>query len=683
MSLISLKNLNFSYKTASGEMVPVLRNLNLDIEAGELIAIQGPSGSGKSTLLYIIGCLLSSYSGQVKISGQDVSKLNDEQLAILRNRHIGFVFQQFHLLSKATVIENILLPSKYPSEIPTHKDANHRAAKLVEDLGLHGRTHHYPNQLSGGQQQRVSIARALLNDTQIILADEPTGSLDTNNSKQIMELLKAANRSGRTVIIITHDPEIAQQCNKVVHFRDGEIKEVVENKKPQQHIDSEDAAVEISSYKKIEPPKGRIAILNRYFHVGRTLFPLAFQSLRQNRTRSMLTMLGIVIGVAAVLSMITIGSFTKRKILDSYAEMGVNTVVFYGYPNWELKATDQVSAVFQSFDWDRDLMPIKKVFPEVIRISPSLYSWDNKVSYGGKIVDNDVRAFGVSSDGLSMANREVILGNNFSPFHVEYRSAVCVIGYDIYQRLFTNMSPLGQIISVSQRESSFGCRVIGVLASQTSNKEWNKPNLQVYLPYTFFQGTSDPWNSRIREVLLQVQQGADVEQVGKKVKAFFDMKYGKSARFVVGSDSVLIAQMNKFLSLFTILLAAIALVSLGVGGIGITNMMLVSVSERFKEIGIRKAFGATNFSIRVQYLVESILICSIAGAIGLVLGFILYQGAIYGATKLVTKLAFEWTVDFSALLLSVVSIFVVGVLSGLTPALKAEKLQVIEALRSE
>lgn len=683
MSLISLKNLNFSYKTSSGEMVPVLKNLNLDIGAGELIAIQGPSGSGKSTLLYIIGCLLSSYSGQVKIFDQDISKLNDGQLAILRNRHIGFVFQQFHLLSKASVIENILLPSKYPSEFPTHRDANARVVKLVEELGLHGRANHYPNQLSGGQQQRVSIARALLNDTQIILADEPTGSLDTNNSKQIMDLLKAANRSGRTVIIITHDPEIAQQCDRVIHFRDGEVKEITKNKKSQQAAQLEETFQEISLYKKVEAPKDHLAVFSRYFHVGRTLFPLAFQSLRQHRTRSMLTMLGIVIGVAAVLSMITVGSFTKRKILDSYAEMGVNTLVFYGYPNWELKATDQVSAVFQSFDWGRDLVPIKKVFPEVIHISPSLYSWDNKVSYGGKVVDSDVRAFGVSSDGLKMANREVILGNNFSPFHVEYRSAVCVIGYDIYQRLFTNMSPLGQIISVSQRESSFGCRVIGVLASQTSNKEWNKPNLQVYLPYTFFQGTSDPWSSRIREVLLQVRQGSDIEQVGKKVKAFFNMKYGKSARFDVGSDSVLISQMNKFLSLFTILLAAIALVSLGVGGIGITNMMLVSVSERFKEIGIRKAFGATNFSIRVQYLVESVLICSIAGAIGLLLGFILYESAIYGATKLVTELAFEWIVDLYALLLSVFSIFVVGVLSGLTPALKAEKLQVVEALRSE
>lgn len=662
-------------------MVPVLKNLNLDIEAGELIAIQGPSGSGKSTLLYIIGCLLGSHSGQVKIADQDVSKLNDEQLATLRNRHIGFVFQQFHLLPKATVIENILLPSKYPSEFPTHKDANARAAKLVAELGLQDRTHHYPNQLSGGQQQRVSIARALLNDTQIILADEPTGSLDTTNSKQIMELLKSANRSGRTVIIITHDPEIAQQCNKVVHFRDGEIKEIIENKNSQQHTCAEN--IETSSYKKIEAPKGYLAILNRYFHVGRTLFPLAFQSLRQNRTRSMLTMLGIVIGVAAVLSMITIGSFTKRKILDSYAEMSVNTLVFYGYPNWDLKATDQVSAVFQSFDWERDLVPIKRVFPEVIRMSPSLYSWDNRVSFGGKVVDSDVRAFGISSDGLKMASREVIFGNNFSPFHMEYRSAVCIIGYEIYQRLFANMSPIGEIISVSQRETSFGCRVIGVLASQTSNKEWNKPNLQVYLPYTFFQGTTDPWTSRIREVLLQVRQGADIELTGKKVKSFFDMKYGKSARFIVGSDSVLIAQMNKFLSLFTLLLTAIALVSLGVGGIGITNMMLVSVSERFKEIGIRKAFGATNFSIRVQYLVESILICSIAGAIGLALGFILYEGAIYGATKLVTNLSFEWTVDLSALFLSVASIFVVGVLSGLTPALKAEKLQVIEALRSE
>ena len=684
MNLIRLDNVNFSYQTAGGESIPVLKNLNLNIQAGELVAIQGPSGSGKSTLLYLIGCLLKSNSGLIEIGGKDISQLNDEQLALLRNQHIGFVFQQFHLLAKANVIENILLPSRYPSELPARPTAIGRAKELIQELGLEGRANHYPNQLSGGQQQRVSIARALLNNTQIILADEPTGSLDTQNSAQIIQLLKAAHAQGRTVIIITHDPEIAKQCDKVIHFRDGKINEIIENNKLQNHPVSFESTN--SSGSLIDAGSAEIGLffnLFRYLIIGKTLLPTALQSLRQNRTRSALTMLGIVIGVAAVLSMITIGSFTKRKILDSYAEMGVNTLVFYGYPNWQLKATDQVSTVFQSFDWEKDLMAAKKVFPDILFLSPSLSSWDNKVSFGGKIVDSDVRAFGISSDGLSMANRKVILGQNFSPFHIDSRSAVCVIGYEIYERLFTNTSPIGQIISVSQRESSFGCRIIGVLASASSNKSWNKPNLQVYLPYTFFQGTVDPWNSRIREVLFKINQKADIELVGKKIKAFFDMKYGKSAQFNVGSDSVLIAQMNRFLSLFSVLLAAIALVSLGVGGIGITNMMLVSVTERFKEINIRKAFSTTNFNIHIQYLVESVLLCGFAGAIGLLVGFVLYEGAIFGATKLISNLTFEWTVDVGALLLSIVSIFVVGVLSGLTPALKAEKLQVIEALRSE
>ncbi len=374
MSLIRLHNLSFSYRTASGEPVPVLKNLNLEIAAGELVAIQGPSGSGKSTLLYIIGCLLNSYSGLLEIGEKDISKLNDTQLAVLRNRSIGFVFQQFHLLPKATVLENILLPSQYPAELPNHRDATKRAGKLVDDLGLSDRTHHYPNQLSGGQQQRVSVARALLSDTQIILADEPTGSLDTQNSKQIMELLKSANRSGRTVIIITHDPEIAQQCDKIVQFRDGEIKNVLfnpnsslpkvgfgannsdhrmdtaptENRVERESRDKDSKLIRSPddlNLQQATPPNDRISIITRYLRVGVSLLPLAFQSLKQNRSRSLLTMLGIVIGVAAVLAMMTIGSFTKRKILESYAEMGVNTFVFYGYPNWDLRATDQVSVI--------------------------------------------------------------------------------------------------------------------------------------------------------------------------------------------------------------------------------------------------------------------------------------------------------------------------------------------------
>jgi ABC-type antimicrobial peptide transport system permease subunit len=471
------------------------------------------------------------------------------------------------------------------------------------------------------------------------------------------------------VIIITHDPEVARQCDRVIHFKDGRVSEITGSTKAP-------SAVPITFSRNVSPLTG-------YLRTALSLLPLALESLKQNRTRSLLTMLGIVIGVAAVLSMITVGTFTKKKILDSYAEMGVNTVVFSAYPNWELKATDAVTTVFQSLDWERDLTPLKRVFPQVASISPMMRGWDGKANFGGQVIDSDVSIMGISSDGLRISNRKLILGTGLSPYHVEFRSNVCVIGYEIYQRLFSQVAPIGQVLYVSQNDQSFGCRIVGVLSSQTSNKSWNKPNLQIFVPYTFFQAIGNPWESRIRNFAIQAKTGSDIEGLGKSIKSFFKSKYGKSMRFDVGSDSVLIAQMNKFLSLFTVLLGAIALVTLGVGGIGIANMMMVSVNERFKEIGIRKAFGATNFSIRVQYLVESVLICGMAGLVGLIVGFGLYETAIYGATKLVNKLEFEWVVDWVALLLSIVSILVVGILSGLSPAIKAEKLQVIESLRSE
>lgn len=680
MNLICLNNLNFSYRTSSGERVPVLKNINLTVGEGELIAIQGPSGSGKSTLLYIIGCLLSDYTGQVLVEGRDIALLSDEELAVLRNQRIGFVFQQFHLLPKATVWDNILLPARYPAEFSRRSNREGRALSLVKELGLEGRTKHFPNQLSGGQQQRVSIARALLQDTQIILADEPTGSLDTQNSRQIMDLLKAAHRSGRTVIIITHDPEIAAQCDKIVHFRDGGIVEIV----PSAGSESQQKGAELSTWASAEPSlKARGSGIQGLIRVTATLLPLAFQSLNQNRSRSLLTMLGVVIGVAAVLSMITLGSFTKRKILDSYAEMGVNTFMFYGYPNGELRAIDQVAIPFRSFDWERDILPLRTIFPEIAMMSPTLESSNASVTSGGKTIESDVSIAGISADGLRIANRPVSIGTDISPYHVENRSNVCVIGSEIATRIFAQKNPLSQIMYIKKWESSYACRVIGVLSPLTSNKSWYKPNLRIYMPYTYLQGISNPWQAQIGAVLMQVRDGANVEATSKKIKSLFEMKYGKAGYFQADSDSVLLNQMKRFLSLFSLLLGAIAMVSLGVGGIGITNMMLVSVSERFKEIGIRKAFGATNSSIRIQYLLESVLICGMAGLVGLLLGFILYEAAILGATKLVPILAFEWTFDGFALLLSIVSILVVGILSGLTPAWKAEKLQVIEALRSE
>jgi putative ABC transport system permease protein len=222
------------------------------------------------------------------------------------------------------------------------------------------------------------------------------------------------------------------------------------------------------------------------------------------------------------------------------------------------------------------------------------------------------------------------------------------------------------------------------LRSKTSNKEWAKPNLQIYIPFTVFQAVSEHWwSSQIKQVMIKLKRGVDVELVGLAIRRFFEKKYGKSGEFRVDSDSILVAQMKKFLNLFSILLTAIAVITLTVGGIGITNMMLVSVSERLKEIGIKKSVGATNTSIRYQFLFESIFLCLIAGVFGIIIGICTYQLAIFGASKLIQKLEYSWVFDWSAIFFSVISILLVGVISGLIPALKAEKLQVVDALRSE
>lgn len=676
MKALQTENLFFSYRrlgSDSGETTPILKGVDLHVDQGELVALRGPSGSGKSTLLYILSGLLGPYEGRVRVEGQDIATLSHAELADLRNRSLGFIFQQFYLLPKVDLLGNILLPSEYGSGGP---DKVARAKQLAEELGLAERLSHFPNQLSGGQQQRVAIARALLNDPKIILADEPTGSLDTQNSEQILTILRKSVEQGRSALVITHDAEVAARCDRTISFRDGKMQEEPTRRQIQVPLNPPERSAQVS----------KRSFAQRALQLARAMgatVPSAARNLMLNKSRSLLTMMGIVIGIASILAMLTIGKFTERKILESYAELGVNTLALYGYPNWELKATDKVPSMYQFFDWDKDIVGLNRIFPQLARVTPMLVSWDNRASFGGKSIDSEVRVMGITSDGLEILNRKLLLGNTFSPVHVRQRMPVCILGYEIFQRLFSTTHPIGQIVHLSQEQTSYGCRVIGVLQSQTTNKEWNKPNLQILVPYTYFQATSDPWNSRLRELAFQVHAGSDIERVGKGIKAFFSRKYGKSGRFIVGSDSVLIAQMKKFLRLFTVLLGIIALVSVAVGGIGIMNMMLVSVSERLKEIGIRKAFGATDSQIRAQYLMESLLICTVGGVLGLVVGFGVYELAIYGASQVIKTLKFEWVFDVTAIAISLTSIVGVGILSGVVPAIKAERLEVIEALRSE
>ncbi len=670
-SLIEVENLHFAYSTET-KKVPILFGLNFKIQQGEFVAIQGPSGSGKSTLLYLLGCMSPIQSGKVEIGGVDVSGLTNDELALFRNENLGFVFQQFHLLAKATVLENILLSARYPIEKPKDLQIMKlRAIQLATKLGLGDRLNHGPQELSGGQQQRVAIARALLNEAPIILADEPTGNLDSKSAALVIEELKSIHRSGKTVILITHDKEIAAQADRTIIIQDGKVSNSDETRKI--HVSA--TATQIT-----KPRLGIRDPLNSFLKI----FPFAVANIFRNKIRSVLTMIGISIGVASVLAMITLGQFAKERILSSYSDLGINTLSFRGNRNWEQKATDRTGISFSSFNWEKDLEPLKEIFPEIVKISPLMSTWRSSFYFGGRSVEEDAQVFGVNEEAFQIMNKQLIKGNSLSLFHVINRTPVCVIGAEVVEKLFAQVEPIGEVLRVSTEEQSYGCRVIGVLAESKKRNEGRAAGLEVYIPFTYFQTVAGSWwQVQIREVVMQVQQGYDIEKTGLALKSFFQRKYGTSGRFRADADSILIGQMNRFLNIFSIFLVSIALISLTVGGIGITNMMLVSVSERYREIGLRKALGATNTSVRTQFLLEAILLCGIAGVIGLVTGFIGYQMIIWGGSKLIPKFDFEWVINIQALLLSVISILAVGILSGFIPALKAEKLSPIEALRSE
>jgi len=673
--IIAAHDLYYSYSASGpeGREFPVLRGCSFEIFPGEFVAIQGPSGSGKSTLLYLLGCMNKVQKGDLQIFDVDVNQLNPEQTAFFRNRYIGFVFQQFHLLAKTSVLDNILLPSHYPVEARALDfDFKKRAGILLQNLGLAEHAEHLPQQLSGGQQQRVAIARALLNEAPLILADEPTGNLDTQNSQTVMNELRHLQEQGKTVVIITHDKDIAAQADRVISLKDGKVVsgEIFRKAKPTSMI-SHDVEMQ------------KVQLRMTPWHLLK-LLPFAAANLFRNRTRSLLTMVGVSIGVAAVLAMMTLGQFAKAKILSSYAELGINTLNFYGYQGWDQKATDTFGVSFTAFDWDKDLQPLKRVFPEVKLISPVLKTWQSIASYGGKSIDENLGIVGINEDAFLISGQKIARGSPLVPYHIESKSSVCLIGSEIVNRLFKNVDPLGEILKLSEEDRSFGCRIIGVMAPRQTRSQWRDPNLEVYVPYTFYQAASGSWwAAQIHEVLIQLHAGAPVERTGKAIRAFFERKYGKSGEFRVDADSMLIAQMGKFLSIFSGFLAAVALISLGVGGVGIANMMMVSVSERYREIGLRKALGATDKSIRMQFLLEAVLLCGLAGLIGIVFGFGGYELIIWAATKLIPKLQFEWIINWVALLFSLISILLVGVFSGLVPAIRAEKLSPIQALRSE
>ncbi|MGQ7862408.1 MacB family efflux pump subunit [Pseudomonas yamanorum] len=645
--LLELKGIVRSFMAGDREFI-ALKGIDLTIHAGEMVAITGASGSGKSTLMNILGGLDYATAGSYKINGIETRTLGDEQLAELRRDYFGFIFQRYHLLAHLSALHNVEMPAIYAG---TPETARHsRAGELLARLGLSGHLTHRPSQLSGGQQQRVSIARALMNGGEVILADEPTGALDTHSGKEVMRILAELHAAGHTVIIVTHDPKVAANAQRIIEVRDGEIVSDRAN---------ESVGLDLPTEAPIEPKRSGARKLVASLGLFKEAFNMAWVALISHRMRTLLTMLGIVIGITSVVSISAIGEGAKRYVLKDIQAIGSNTIdIFPG----------------KSFG-DSRASAIETLLPSDVEALNQLYYVDSATPVVGRNlllryrnIDLDAQVNGVSDRYFQVKGLKLEAGITFSESDARRQAQVVVIDHNTRHRLFgPGVDPLGQVILVG----NLPCTVIGVTADNKNMFAASKA-LNVWVPYETAAGRL-LGQRHLDNITVRIKDGQPSKVVEENVTKLMLQRHGTKDFFTNNLDSIMQTVQKTSRSL-ALLLSLIAVISLLVGGIGVMNIMLVSVTERTREIGIRMAVGARQSDIRQQFLVEAVMVCLIGGMIGISLSF-----AIGYLFSLFVK---EWEMVFS--LGSVVTAFacstLIGIVFGFVPARNAARLDPIEAL---
>ncbi|WP_409241629.1 MacB family efflux pump subunit [Aeromonas media] len=627
--------------------VTVLDGIDLAIARGEMVAIVGASGSGKSTLMNLLGCLDQPSEGAYLVAGRDTATLSRDELAALRREHFGFIFQRYHLLTDLDARANVEVPALYAGLDPVAR--RQRSETLLTRFGLASRLSHKPSQLSGGQQQRVSIARALVNGGEVILADEPTGALDSQSGAEVMASLQALHRQGHTLVIVTHDMEIARHAERIIELKDGRV--IADRRTRGPESQASQAAARTSA-------SGRTPLMAG---LGNAL-QMALKAMVARRLRTFLTMLGIIIGIASVVTVVALGQGSRQQVLENINAMGTSTLeVFPGRGFGDLR-----SAAIQTLRIG-DAEAIARL-DYVDSVTPSL-STSATLRLGSTAVSGTIN--GVGAGFFQVRGYRLAQGMGFDRQSEESLAQEVVIDEHTRDKLFApTQSPLGQVILLGD----LPCRVIGVAVKSRSGFGSDE-TLNVWIPHTTAMSRL-LGQSHLRSISVRVRDEVSLNAAQDGISRLLALRHGSQDFFLLNTDSIR-QTMTQTSATLTTLIALIALISLIVGGIGVMNIMLVSVTERTREIGVQMAVGARARDIQQQFLIEAVLICLLGGMLGIALSLLL--GQLFEHLGSGVRMIYS----LPAMGMACLCASLIGVIFGFAPARRAARLDPIHALERE